>query len=71
MTKKSNAVELVSVFGKIKQCGNSHGSCSDNHTPLRGEQLGTFQLADIFYNTVGGVIGGLTYCVMMKARERL
>ena len=72
MTKKSNAVELVSVFGKIKPCGlNSHGSCSDNHTPLRGEQLGTFQLADILYNTVGGVIGGLTYCVMMKARERL
>ena len=34
-------------------------------------RLGTFQLADILYNTVGGVIGGLTYCVMMKARERL
>ena len=29
MTKKSNAVELVSVFGKIKPCGlNSHGNCS-------------------------------------------
>ena len=38
MTKKSNAVELVSMFGKIKPCGNPHGSCSDNHTPLRGEQ---------------------------------
>lgn len=38
MTKKSNAVELVSMFGKIKLCGNLHGSCSDNHTPLRGEQ---------------------------------
>lgn len=31
MTKKSNAVELVSVFGKIKPCGlNLHGSCSKN-----------------------------------------
>ena len=38
MPQKSNAVELVSVFGKIKPCGNPHGSCSDNHTPLRGEQ---------------------------------
>ena len=33
-----NIVELVSMFGKIKPCGNPHGSCSDNHTPLRGEQ---------------------------------
>ena len=42
MTKKSNAVELVSVFGKIKPCGlNSHGSCSKPHTPLRGEQQAT------------------------------
>ena len=24
-------------------------------------RLGTFQLSDIFYNTVGGVIGGLMY----------
>ena len=35
MTKKSNTVELVSGFGKIKSCGNPHGSRSDNHTPLR------------------------------------
>ena len=34
-------------------------------------RLGTFQLADILYNTVGGVIGGLIYCAIMKARERL
>ena len=34
-------------------------------------RLGTFQLLDIFYNTVGGVIGGLTYYVMMKVRKRL
>ena len=34
-------------------------------------RLGTFQLSDIFYNTVGGVIGGLTYCAVMKARKRL
>ena len=71
MPQKLNAVELVSVLGKIKLCEFSRGGCSNLHTPLRGEQLGTFQLADILYNTVGGVIGGLTYCVMMKARERL
>lgn len=34
-------------------------------------RLGTFQLSDIFYNTVGGVLGGLMYCVVMKARKRL
>ncbi len=34
-------------------------------------RLGTFQLSDIFYNTVGGVIGGLMYCALMKARKRL
>ena len=34
-------------------------------------RLGTFQLADIFYNTVGGVVGGLMYCAVMKVRKRL
>lgn len=34
-------------------------------------RLGMFQLLDIFYNTVGGVLGGLLYCVAMKARKRL
>lgn len=34
-------------------------------------RLGTFQLADIFYNTVGGVIGGVCYLGIMKARKRL
>ena len=34
-------------------------------------RLGTFQLADILYNTVGGAIGGVIYCAMMKARDRL
>lgn len=34
-------------------------------------RLGTFQLSDIFYNTVGGVLGGLMYCAVMKAKKRL
>ena len=34
-------------------------------------RLGTFQLSDIFYNTVGGVLGGLLYYVAMKVRKRL
>ena len=34
-------------------------------------RLGTFQLSDIFYNTVGGMIVGLIYCAVMKARKRL
>ena len=90
MTKKSNAVELASVLGKIKPCEFKHGSCSKVHTPLRQKKcqtpgtnsisiemlqllmrLGTFQLSDIFYNTVGGVLGGLMYCAVMKVRKRL
>lgn len=34
-------------------------------------RLGTFQLSDIFYNTVGGVLGGLIYYVAMRARKNL
>ena len=34
-------------------------------------RLGTFQLSDIFYNTFGGVLGGLMCHVAMKARKRL
>ena len=33
--------------------------------------LATFQLSDIFYNTVGGMLGGLMYCGTMKARKCL
>ena len=34
-------------------------------------RVGTFQLSDIFYNTVGGMIGGLMYYGIMKARKSL
>ena len=34
-------------------------------------RLGTFQLSDIFYNTVGGVLGGVFYWGIMKIRKRL
>ena len=34
-------------------------------------RLGTFQLSDLFYNTVGGVVGGLMYYTMMRARKHL
>lgn len=34
-------------------------------------RLGTFQLSDIFYNTVGGVLGGLMCHVVKKARKHL
>ena len=29
------------------------------------------RMGGIFYNTVGGVLGGLMYCAVMKARKRL
>lgn len=34
-------------------------------------RLGTFQLSDIFYNTVGGMIGGVCYWGVMKIRKHL
>ena len=34
-------------------------------------RLGTFQLSDIFYNTVGGMLGGLCYVAAKKIHERL
>ena len=34
-------------------------------------RLGTLQLSDLFYNTVGGVVGGLVYYVAMKIRKHL
>ena len=34
-------------------------------------RVGTFQLSDLFYNTIGGVVGGLMYYVAMNARKRL
>lgn len=34
-------------------------------------RLGTFQIADIFYNTVGGVIGGVLYYEVMKKYEKM
>lgn len=33
-------------------------------------RLGTFQLSDIFYNTVGGLLGGLIYCISHKIKHR-
>lgn len=34
-------------------------------------RLGTFQLSDLFYNTVGGMIGGLMYYGITKAKKHL
>ena len=33
--------------------------------------LGYIPLSDIFYNTVGGVVGGLVYYAVMKVRKCL
>lgn len=34
-------------------------------------RLGTFQVSDIVYNTLGGMLGGLCYIVIKKVHERL
>lgn len=33
-------------------------------------RLGTFQLSDIVYNTVGGIIGGILYYIATKVRKK-
>ena len=33
-------------------------------------RLGTWQLSDLFYNTLGGVIGGLIYCIGYRMKRR-
>ena len=44
---------------------------SYNLDEVRELRLGTFQLSDIFYNTVGGVIGGVCYLEVIKVRKHL
>lgn len=34
-------------------------------------RLGTFQIADIVYNTLGGMLGGVIYILIRKIREKL
>ena len=51
--------------------GSNDQSLAECYRLQEIDRLGTFQLSDIFYNTVGGVIGGVCYCVAMKARKRL
>ena len=34
-------------------------------------RMGTFQLSDIFYNTVGGVLGGVCYCGIKKVIQKM
>lgn len=34
-------------------------------------RLGTFQLADLFYNTLGGFIGGIIYLIGSKVLKYL
>lgn len=31
--------------------------------------LGTFQISDLFYNTLGGILGGMIYVTAMKVKE--
>ena len=33
-------------------------------------RLGTFQLSDLFYNTLGGVLGGMIYWICWKIRGK-
>lgn len=34
-------------------------------------RLGTFQLSDLFYNTLGGFIGGMLYYAVMEVKKKL
>lgn len=61
-------VPLTDVISPLQKCGPNLQALSKT---INGMRLGTFQLSDIFYNTVGGMLGGLMYCGTMKARKCL
>lgn len=49
---------------------------TEKHLYFRAEKLRRiksrgFQLSDLFYNTVGGMIGGLMYYGIAKAKKHL
>ena len=41
-----------------------------DHTFIDQDRLGTVQLSDIFYNTLGGTIGGLIYYLCTKLQRK-
>ena len=34
-------------------------------------RLGTFQISDLFFNTIGGLVGGIIYFLVNAAAERI
>ena len=68
---KSNKASLIAYFRMYEMyCGKVHLNWSIEMLQLL-LRLGTFQLSDLFYNTVGGVLGGLMYYTVMKVRRHL
>ena len=43
----------------------------DIQHPAIRNAMKMLDMHEIFYNTVGGIIGGLMYCAVMKVRKRL
>lgn len=41
-----------------------------DYTFIDQDRLGTVQLSDIFYNTLGGTIGGLIYYLCTKLQRK-
>lgn len=71
-------IEAVdAAFGRkfwdyVKQAGYEHCNKSSGIEMLQLLlRLGTFQVSDIVYNTLGGMLGGLCYIVGKKVHERL
>ena len=77
MDDQNNLTEVVETKNIVKTAtgAEADGVAVDVNSLVSmnmwGLRIGTFQLSDIFYNTVGGVLGGLMYCAVMKAKKRL
>ena len=75
MDDQNNLTEVVETKNIVKTATGAETDGvsvdADSLVSMNMWGLGTFQLSDIFYNTVGGMIGGLMYCAVMKVRKRL
>ena len=77
MDDQNNLTEVVETKNIVKTAtgAEADGVAVDVNSLVSmnmwGLRLGTFQLSDLFYNTVGGMIGGLMYYGIAKAKKHL
>ena len=71
LEEHGHEVQYFGLENEKNIVGNRVDSYVTNMDFSQGIRLGTFQLSDLFYNTVGGMIGGLMYYGITKAKKHL